>query len=169
MSKGIEKEKLLRLKNRIWGREMHNEEDFIVYKKGYKYQLQSTHVIKTQIYCGVDIECPFITLYQDGYLWIHNGYAWDGLTGVPDFDSGMRASLVHDALYQLMRTGRLNRKYKSDADILFYEILIQDETPHGVAALMYEGVKKLGDFATKASGERKLTVSPKSKRLDTHD
>ena len=54
-------------------------------------------------------------------------YAWDGASG-PTFDSPstMFASLVHDALCQLIRLGALPRALKGTADQLLHDLLIED-------------------------------------------
>ena len=55
------------------------------------------------------------------------GYAWDGPSG-PTIDTAdsMRASLVHDMLYQLIRMGHLTRKCRRRADREFRRILKAD-------------------------------------------
>lgn len=60
-------------------------------------------------------------------LVIRAGYWWDGPSFIaidtPDF---MRGSLVHDALYQLMREGKLSKKYRKYADKLCVQICKED-------------------------------------------
>ena len=92
------------------------------YRKGYKYQLAETYTIKTDM-TGFNIEVEFIRLYADGTLIILSGYAWDGPSG-PGIDSKnfMEGSLVHDALYQLLRMGLLPAKYREGADKLLHKI-----------------------------------------------
>ena len=57
------------------------------------------------------------------------GYAWDGPSG-PTIDTAnaMRASLVHDGLYQAMREGWLlpNERNRKAADVEFRRILKED-------------------------------------------
>ena len=69
----------------------------------------------------------FVQIIEGNRLYIKCGYAWDGPSGPTiDTPSTIRASLVHDALYQLMKEGLLNIKYRKYADDLFKEILIED-------------------------------------------
>ncbi len=95
----------------------------------YKYEL-------TESYCrkGVDLGEFDITVANYLYyfadlkeLWICKGYWWDGPSGptidTPDF---MRGSLVHDAIYQLMREGKLSKKYRKYADKLLVQICKED-------------------------------------------
>jgi len=74
----------------------------IQYRKGYKYQLYITYSYNTGIR-GYEISTPFLAMDRYGKLTIYAGYAWDGPSG-PSIDTltFMRASLVHDALYQLL-------------------------------------------------------------------
>jgi len=58
--------------------------------------------------CKVQIE-GFVSLEPNGAFWIGQYYAWDGATGIPDTKPALKASLVHDALCQLMREGKLDR------------------------------------------------------------
>ena len=70
----------------------------------YKYQLTDDYYIRIDIRPGQDLEFRFLSLSSDGILTIRKSYAWDGPSG-PTIDTMdfMRGSLVHDALYQLMR------------------------------------------------------------------
>ena len=55
------------------------------------------------------------------------GYAWDGPSGPSvDTDGTMRAALVHDALYQTMRLGKLARDRRWAVDRLFRRHLKED-------------------------------------------
>lgn len=70
------------------------------------------------------IDTQFISLTVDGVITVKAGYVWDGASG-PTFDTKntFMASLIHDALYQLMRNGLLDRKWRKRADKIMYEIL----------------------------------------------
>ena len=94
------------------------------YKKGYKYQLAETMRFKTDI--KADINTDFIALDNRGYITILKGYAWDGASVIVDRKTNMRASLVHDALYQLMREGEIDFRLWRDADLEFDKLLKAD-------------------------------------------
>jgi len=98
----------------------------IKYREGYKYQLAQDYQHETDI-PGVSIDTSFISLTRSGLLTIKAGYAWDGASG-PTYDSksSMRGSLVHDALYQLMRIYPDMRKFRLYADELLFIICKQD-------------------------------------------
>ena len=78
----------------------------IQYKKRrkYKYNLHSVCTYHTGIKVEKEHKSAFIEIGTDGLLTIRKGYAWDGPSG-PTIDTKdfMRGSLVHDALYQLLR------------------------------------------------------------------
>ena len=69
-----------------------------------------------------------IALTAEGALTCFKGYCWDGPSG-PTFDTAatMRASLFHDALYQLMRERKLHVKlHRRVADELLRNVMVED-------------------------------------------
>lgn len=99
----------------------------IRYREGYKYQLASAYRVMIEIYPLPRIATSFIALEPDGLLTISEGYAWDGPSG-PAIDTSdlMQASLVHDALYQLMREGHLAYEHREAADRILQRIYSED-------------------------------------------
>ena len=84
---------------------------FIKYRSKYKYQLAEEYRLKIPLQPKKVIETEFINLDCDGILVVASGYAWDGPSGhLVDTTRNMRASLVHDALYQLMRHEHLKSR-----------------------------------------------------------
>lgn len=119
----------------------------IRYSEGYKYQLVETYLIEIGIRPVADIVTPFIKLNRDGMLAIMAGYAWDGPSG-PTFDTKnfMRGSLVHDALYQLMREQHLDPDmYRLIADKTLVAICKADGMSSIRAAWVYAGVRFGGE------------------------
>jgi hypothetical protein len=127
----------------------------IKYRAGYKYQTAEDYTIQTGIIPPGPIDnIAFLSLSETGELWIRCGYAWDGISG-PTFDteSTRRGSLVHDALYQLMREGYLDPAiYKEQADRLFCRICVEDakwpRLAKARAAFDYQGLRIGGWAAT---------------------
>jgi Protein of unknown function (DUF1353) len=105
--------------------------DCIRYAAGYKYQLRAAYATVLPELADptrIPIVTDWIELDPDGTLRIRPGYAWDGASG-PTYDSksSMRASLVHDALYQLMRMDLLDRAaHRAPADWIFRRICKED-------------------------------------------
>ena len=94
----------------------------------YKYQLMRELTMVITIAPDTDIETSYLKLTREGVLTVKVGYAWDGPSG-PTIDTltFMRASLVHDVLYQLMRLQHLDyRLYRKYADDLLREMCLAD-------------------------------------------
>jgi len=135
---------------------------YIEYRSGYKYQLASDYSIKISIKPKKDIAIDFIKLDTKGNLTILKSYAWDGPSGpVIDRKENMRASLVHDALYQLMRHRKLTAKtHKDKADRIFKKICIQDGISRKTAEVYYYGLKVGGKPATKPENKKEIHKAP---------
>ena len=64
---------------------------------------------------------------NDNGMAVQPGYAWDGPSGLTiDTRNSMRASLVHDVLYQTIREGGLRESIRRRADLEFRRILKED-------------------------------------------
>lgn len=133
----------------------------IKYRDGYKYQLAEDYGIQTPIKPGLPIAAEYITLTTDGILMIRDGYAWDGASG-PTFDSAssMRASLVHDALYQLIREGFLPIVAREDADNLLYKLCVEDGMGRIRAWIWKVAVKYFAGSAAEWKSERQIVTAP---------
>jgi hypothetical protein len=107
----------------------------------YKYQLAEPMAFMTGI-TGYSFDAEFIEMTPEGQLTILTGYMWDGASG-PTIDSecSMRASLLHDALFQLIRLNLLPLKIKPIADKLFHDILIHDGMAPIRAMFWYEAIQ----------------------------
>jgi hypothetical protein len=141
---------------------MAKAKSYILFRSGYKYQLASDYTLKIDIKPDIDIVTKFIKLDTQGRLTVFNGYAWDGPSGpVIDTRENMRASLVHDALYQLMRLRLLSAKRdKNRADKLFKTLCIRDGVSHPVAEAYYLGLKIGGEPATDPKNQKKVYRAP---------
>lgn len=107
----------------------------------YKYQLVDSFAHGVAIH-QYDIKTPYLTLSADGLLTVNKGYAWDGPSG-PTIDTlnFMRGSLVHDALYQLIRMEKIAHSYKDYADRLLQSICRDDGMSQFRAWYVYQAVK----------------------------
>lgn len=134
----------------------------IAYNGGYKYQLKKSYTVTIDIKPIESIYTEYIQLDTDGALTIREGYAWDGPSG-PTIDTKnfMRGSLVHDALYQLMREKHLdNGAYRDDADRQLQKICLEDGMSTLRAWWVYQGVRRFGDPAADPSGKRPVVFAP---------
>ena len=139
-------------------------EGYIRYRSEYKYQLAESYAIKIPIRPKDDIETDFINLDTAGNLLVKNGYAWDGPSGpVIDTDENMRASLVHDALYQLMRNKELStRSHRKAADQLFKDICKDDGVSNFRASVYYKALRKFGKPAASPQNKKIVHRAPKT-------
>ena len=139
---------------------------FIRYRSDYKYQLAEGYQIKTLIRPKAAINTDFIDLDIAGILLVKKAYAWDGPSGpVKDTPENMRASLVHDALYQLMRIKELNtRTHRKTADIQFMEICKADGVSSRTANLWYRGLRRFGKPAASPENKKNIVRAPKRRR-----
>jgi len=134
----------------------------MTYKDGYKYQLCNQYKIKTTIYPKSNITTDFIDLDKNGTLTIKKGYAWDGASGIAiDTCNFMRGSLVHDALYQLMRNDLIDRVVCKDiADRLLKTICQEDGMSSARSWWVFNAVKYFGDFATTKANKKVELIAP---------
>lgn len=132
----------------------------IKYKDGYKYQLVETYSVRVAIRPAAHVRHDFISLSPLGFLSIRKGYAWDGPSG-PTIDTKnfMRGSLVHDALYQLIREGLLPLSEREQADAELRRICLEDGMSGVRAWWVYQGVRIFGDTAA-ATPEREPITAP---------
>lgn len=114
----------------------------------YKYEVTKKRVFKTKIRPGLKIQFPptssLISLDPKGILTISPGYRWDGADFFPDVKEVMRASLAHDALYQLIRQKLLKKKWRKSSDRLFRRLCIEDGLDKLVAEICYLALRLVG-------------------------
>jgi len=119
-------------------------------RRQYKYKLYSDVVYETDYKLDYPYDNGLISISVSGRLTIGAGYSWDGPSG-PTFDSKnfMRGSLVHDALYQLMREKILPQSAREKADKILIEICIKSGMSKFRAWYIYKGVRLAGASAAK--------------------
>ena len=140
-------------------------ERYIRYRADYKYQLANDYSIKNiSIKPKSNIDTDFISLDVHGNLLIKKGYAWDGPSGpVIDTEENMRASLVHDALYQLMRNKHLStRTHRKAADQLFKDICEDDGVSKLRAHAYYQALRMFGKPAASPQNKKIIHRAPEA-------
>ena len=137
---------------------------FIRYRSEYKYQLANLYQIEIPILPAETIETDFIKLGVDGELTVKKGYAWDGPSGpVIDTQENLRASLIHDALYQLMRREHLKaRTHRKTADKVFRDICKEDGVSSFRANIYYTALRKYGKPAASPENKKKVHRAPRA-------
>jgi hypothetical protein len=135
--------------------------DKIKYRKGYKYQLATSYTVEVGIFPAKSIVSNWCLLSVNGFLTIREDYAWDGASGPTlDSKSSMRGSLVHDALYQLMRLGFLDISWRPKIDDLLHNICVEDGMLHMRAELWEEAVSHFAASAAKHDAEPEILEAP---------
>ena len=90
----------------------------------YKYVLSEDIVFQTDIHPREDVVTELIELTVSGLLTVKKWYPWDGASGpMPDTLSNYEASCAHDALYELIRKGKLPRGFWELADVEYLRLL----------------------------------------------
>lgn len=134
--------------------------DSIKYRSGYKYQLAEDYTIRVEL-IGYSIDTQFIKLTPIGVLLIRSGYAWDGPSG-PAIDSmsAMRGSLVHDAIYQLMRMALLPIGERGYSDQLLEDICLEDGMNPVRAEIWRKGVSLFAESAASPENVKEVFEAP---------
>lgn len=133
----------------------------VYYKKGFKYQTVNDFKCQVEIYPSSDIVTDFICLSKDGFLFLKKGYAWDGPSGpTVDTKNFMRGSLVHDALYQLMRMELLPQSAKEQADIELKKICKDDGMSSFRAFYVHKSVEHFGHGSTDPDNKKEIIKAP---------
>lgn len=123
----------------------------LVYKDGYKYQLQQPYWVQTPLRPEKYVSNGWVGMDTDGKMIFMPGYAWDGASGAPDMPCTISASLMHDGGYQLMREGMLPQSAKPILDKLMAEMMRTDGMWVLCAEFIYWMVRMCG---------RRYTVKP---------
>jgi hypothetical protein len=135
----------------------------IYYKKRrhYKYTLFRDVTFETDIEVFSPGMWGLLGIDEDGVLTIKQGYTWDGPSG-PTIDSHtfMRGSLIHDALYQLMREQKVAQDQRKRADEILREVCIEDGMARVRAWWVYRAVR----IGAAQSAKPNLLSAPKVKK-----
>ncbi len=130
----------------------------IFYKAGYKYQLVEDY--------KVTVSAPFAMIpgfikLENQILTIRAGYAWDGPSG-PSWDSKtfMRGSLVHDALYQLMREGMIDIGFRPFVDDLLRQHCREDGMNWFRAWYVHKALRLFGKKAALPKSKKPIITAP---------
>lgn len=121
----------------------------------YKYQLDEMHEHLTRNYepiaQNIGVKGNWVGMLRSGVLIFRPGYMWDGPSG-PALDTVnmLRASLVHDGIYQLIADGLLPKApWKKLADREFHAVMRQDCVPGWRALYAYYAVRIFGNARDK--------------------
>ncbi len=123
---------------------------FFKKKRKYKYTLHSDCEFETGMEVSHPKDLGLLAIDAVGKLMIRKGYSWDGPSG-PTIDTrnAMQGSLIHDALYQLMREEVLPQSLRKRADEILREVCMEDGMSKVRASCLYRAVRMAGASAAK--------------------
>jgi hypothetical protein len=121
----------------------------------YKYVLARQVTAECRRFVGFSVFTKYYNLSPSGILRVQKDFHWDGASG-PTIDafapeSHMRGSLIHDVLYQMLRSGDLSEDvweyaaHRKLADKQMYDICREDGMPLWRAQGWYWGLRMFGD------------------------
>ena len=133
----------------------------LYFKRGYKYVTSRDYHIQLDIIPFELIKLPYITMDMMGKTLIRAGYPWNGASG-PTWDTlnSMIGSLVHDVIYQLIRLGLIDKKYKKYGDDVLHDLCTDDGMFAKRADYWRWAVLKFGAGSTRPSAEPKEEIAP---------
>jgi len=130
------------------------------YRTGYRYQLAADERFETMI-IGHKAGDRWFDLDFSGSLNIIAGYAWDGPSGPAiDTASFMRASLVHDVLYQMMRQELLPLSARDSVDNIMRQICLADGMSKVRAWYTYNAVRMFAADAASPTNAKPVKTAP---------
>ena len=132
----------------------------IRYTEGYRFQLEELYQHPTGLTPRPGAAGNrFVGMSPDGLLTIAAGYAWDGASGPAiNTRSILRGSLVHDALYQLIRIGVLGTEHRESADALLRETCLADGMWPARAWWVHQAVRAFGGVYMRNTSTDVLTA-----------
>lgn len=133
----------------------------IKYRDGFEYQLVADYAVQLDFAPKKDIKTEYINFNVLGVLTVKKGFAWDGPSGLTiDTKSSMRAALIHDALYALLRGRLLPPGRRKDADEVLYKTGLEDGMFKWRIAAWYRAVRIGAGPAADPANRKKVITAP---------
>ena len=134
----------------------------VKYQDGYKNFLYETYKDHVAIYPGKSIKTDYGSLDEKGNVEIYRKFVWDGCSG-PTIatKTTIRAGLLHDFLYRLMKHGLLDSiLWRRMADIEFRIRLREDGCNWLRTWYYYRSVVAFGGSAVDPINRKKVKIAP---------
>lgn len=132
----------------------------IKYKGGYKYQTTELVTYQTNFRPSEIKSNRFVTLHTSGLLSIEAGYAFDGSSGGWDSKNVMRASLIHDALCQMVNEKLIPKDYQEGIDWILREVCLEDGMSKIRAWWIYRAVRRFDKSGLKKYKQKEILTAP---------
>jgi hypothetical protein len=147
----------------------------VQYRDGGRYQVYADFYVPLPEMAGMVVEPwegRYLEIDSQGNLRCRVGYAWDGPSG-PALHTTcfMRPSLVHDALYELLRAGvagdpGIAAFWRKRADAVMFRLGREDGMWWIRAWWTYLGVRAFGWWALWGEDDVRVAPSAKHRRAD---
>ena len=133
--------------------------DVIQFRAGYKYSVWNDYRVQTDLR-GYEVRDRLFTLDADGWLTIFADYPSDGPSGWTfDTKSFMRGAFVHDALYEMLRLGKLPHDPCFHlANLELKKICLEDGMSRWRAAYVFWAVERFGNAAAALRPEKIISA-----------
>lgn len=114
-------------------------------------------------------ETLYIRIQNEGegsVLYIRNGYSWNGASGPTlDTPNSMEASLIHDALWQMISEGHLSPRFRAETNAEFKRVLLREGMSRFRTWMWLSSVSTIGKQWVRIFGsKRKLITAPRQKK-----
>ena len=138
------------------------ERRYISYNKvSGGYLLTKLYSFHTSFRPEAELHLACAVIMSSGLVVVKPNYWWDGVSGVWDRDTNMRASLEHDVLYEFMRKGLLPYECWHLADMQYGRTLAEDGAWGITVAIDMAGLDFMKGHFAHPSKARKVRTSPK--------
>lgn len=127
----------------------------IKYKEGFRFYLADDFFIPIEGLPDVSILETYKISISNGVLKVSRGYMWDGLWKNKKM---IRGFLVHEVLLRLIRLGYLDYSWRTKANTILYELLVEDGVFKPVAWLIQRFFDLFGSVSS--NGGRKVQTAP---------
>lgn len=154
--------------------------NYILFTTGKEYQLKGEVSVQLDIKLPQDIILGPICLHKSGLLVISSWYAWDGPSGPTKYISAIlriipivgvslwwlfirsfiRGSLIHDALYQLIRNNLLDPELRDWVDRELIRICKEDKMSSIRRKWIYRGLQVGGGSSIRPENKQKIYRAP---------
>jgi hypothetical protein len=126
-------------------------QDKIAYTHADKFVLGKDAIFKLSFAPQYTVDTSYARFTPDGVLIVKRGFLWSANFPAMNTENTRPASLVHDALYELIKDGHLPRKpFKNLADMVMRDVLLECGILDARAWAWYMAVQIGGDNALNA-------------------
>lgn len=138
------------------------------YQKVQGFRVYKTWSYQTNIATDRRIRTYYIDLIE-GLLVMKRGFCFEGSAPGPKWflkligilgKKSKRGYCAHDAVYDLIRKGHIETRWKGYADDLMHEIHKRDAMVRPSAKIVYKAVVNFADFAIDPANRMKVLKAP---------